>query len=145
MIVTGSPTQAVVDGVRSALLADATLARLVTGVYGHLPAARVTFPYLVIGRRTRQNDRGAMQSTGGRISLQLDVWSAHKGPSEAHAILSAVTQVLERRNVTVSGFALVQGSLTCETEDVFDEPDEDSPERVLYHGVQRWTCEVHEV
>lgn len=144
MLVTGSPTQAVVDGLKTALEADATLMALVTGVYGHLPAGRTTYPYVVLGRRSRQNDSGAMQRPGGTVSVQLDVWSSHKGASEALAILSRIVAVLERQDITVTGFALVGGSLTCEFEDVFDEPDEDSPEQVLYHGVQRWTCEVHE-
>jgi len=144
--VSGSPVQAVVDGVKARLDADATLAGLVTGIYGYVPAAsRATLPYLVLGRRGRGTDGGAMQTAGGRVSLQLDVWSDHKGPSQVHAILSRVAWVLERAAITVRGYALVQGSLTCEAEEVFDEPDGDSPERVLVHGVQRWLCDVHDL
>lgn len=136
--------QAVVDGVKTLLDADATLNAVVTGIYGYVPAAsRATLPYLVIGRRGRANDGGAMQTVGGRVSLQLDVWSDHKGPSQAHTILNRVAWLLERAALTVSGYDLVRGSLTCEFEEVFDEPDGDSPERVLVHGVQRWICEVH--
>lgn len=144
MLVTGSPVQAVVDGVKAALTADTTLMARVTGVYGHLPSGRTAYPYVVLGRRSRQNDSGAMQTVGGHVSVQIDVWSAHLGASETHSILSDIARVLERRAIAVSGYSLVGGSLTCELEDVFDEPDEDSPERRLYHGVQRWTCEVHE-
>lgn len=144
MIVTGSPMQAVVDGIKSALEADAALMARIEGVFGHLPADRQAYPYIVLGRRTRQNDSGAMQIVGGHVSVQVDVWSDHKGASETHAILSDVSRVLERRDIQVSGYGLVKGSLTCEVEDVFDEPDEDKPDSSLYHGVQRWTCEVHE-
>jgi len=140
----GSPIQAVVDGIKTALDADATLGALVTGIYGYVPAStRATFPYLVLGRRSRANDSGAMQHQGGHVTVQFDVWSDHKGPSETHTILSRVAWLLERAAVTVSGYEFVQGSLTCEFEEVFDEPDADSPERVLMHGVQRWVCEVH--
>lgn len=140
----GSPVQAVVDGLKALLDDDATLGALVTGIYGYVPVAtRATFPYLVIGRRSRANDSGAMQRVGGHVTVQFDVWSDHKGPSETHAILSRVAAVLEGADITVSGYQLVLGSLTCEVEDVFDEPDGDSPDRVLMHGVQRWRCEVH--
>lgn len=142
---TGSPAQAFVDAIRTALVADAALLALVTGVFGHVSeAARTAYPYIVLGRRNRQTDVGAMQIAGSRVTLQIDVWSAHKGASETHAILSRIAYVLERRNLPISGFALVQGSLTCELEDVFDEPDADAPEARLYHGVQRWTAEIHE-
>jgi len=76
--------------------------------------------------------------------VQLDCWSDHMGASEAHAILSAVTRVLERRTLAVSPYTMVVGSLTCEMEDVFDEPDEDKPDARLYHGVQRWVAEIHD-
>jgi len=140
----GSPVQAVVDGIKTVLAADTTLTATLTGIYGYVPgSARTTFPYLVLGRRQRTNDSGAMQTVGGHVTVQIDVWSDHKGPSETHTILSRVAWLLERTAIAMAGFALVQGSLTCEFEDVFDEPDGDSPERVLVHGVQRWVCEVH--
>jgi hypothetical protein len=142
---TGSPVLAFVDGVKAALDADATLTALVTGIYGYVPeAARTAFPYLVLGQRSRTTDAGAMQKAGSRVSLQIDGWSDHKGASEMHAILSRVAAVLERTDVTVTGFTLVSHSLTCEMEDVIEEPDEDAPERRLYHGVQRWVAEIHE-
>lgn len=147
MSVTGDPIQGVVDAVRTALLADATLTAIVgaAGVYGHLPqASRTDPPYLVIGRRHHSGDAGAMQKEGGHVSLQIDGWSAHKGPAEMHTIVSRCYVLLERTNLTADGFTLVEGSLHREFADVFDEPDEDSPDRVLYHGVQLWTCEIHE-
>lgn len=145
MIVTGSPVQAFIDAVRTVLIADPTLDGLVEGVFGHLSEAqRTAYPYVVLGRRHRANDSGAMQVAGGHVTVQLDVWSDHKGPSEAHAICSRVTALLERRMVTVSGFEMVNGSLTCDFEEVFDEPDEDSPDRRLYHGVMLWGAEIHE-
>jgi len=143
--VTGSPTQAFIDALRAVLVADAALTALVAGVFGHLSeAARTAYPYLVLGRRSRQNDGGAMQVAGGKVSVQLDVWSDHKGASEAHAILSRVYAVLERRALSVSGYVVIAGSLTCEMEEVFDEPDADKPEARLYHGVQRWTADIEE-
>jgi hypothetical protein len=142
---TGSPTQALVDAIRITLTADAPLAALVTGIYGHVSeAARTAYPYVVLGRRSRLNDSGAQQVAGGHVSLQIDVWSDHKGPSEVHSIQGRIARLLERANLPVSGFALIQGSLTCEFEDVFDEPDVDKPDARLYHGVQRWTAELHE-
>jgi hypothetical protein len=146
VIVTGSPITAYVDAIRTVLLADTTLMALVTGLYGHLPdASRTEPPYLVIGRRHRDNDGGAMQIAGGRVTVDVDGWSGAKGPFEMQRILSRVAYLLERRRtLAVSGFAYLEGSLTCEMEDVFDEPDEDKPESGVYHGVQRWTADIHE-
>jgi hypothetical protein len=143
--VTGSPTQAFVDALRAALVADTTLMALVTGVFGHVSeAARTAYPYLVLGHRSRTNDGGAMQLAGGQVTVQLDVWSDHKGGSEAHAIQSRVAALLERKTLPVTGFAMVEASLTCEFEDVVIDPDDDNPKVSLYHGVQRWAAQIEE-
>ena len=108
MVVTGSPVEAFVDGVRAVLVADATLTALVTGVYGHLSeAARVAYPYVVLGRRSRQTDVGTMQRAGSRVGVQIDTWSARKGSHEAEVIGSRIVFLLERARIGVSGYALV--------------------------------------
>lgn len=143
--VTGSPVETFVDAVRIILQADVTLTGLVTGVFGHLSeAARTAYPYLVLGRQGRTNEAGAMQVAGSMVTLQIDAWSDAKGPHATRVILSRVAQLLERVSLTVAPFTYVEGSLTCEFEEVFDEPDADKPESLLYHGVQRWTAEIHE-
>ena len=145
MIVTGSPLTAFCDAFQAVLAGDAALGALVEGVFGHLrESERTAYPYLVIGRTSRDNSSGAMQVAGGRVTLQLDGWSDANGPHEMERILSRVAALMERRHpFLVAGFEVVVGSLTCELEEVFDEPDDDSPDRRLYHGVQRWACEVH--
>jgi hypothetical protein len=144
-VATGTPTQAFVDAFKAALEADPPLMALIAGVFGHLSeATRTAYPYLVLGQRTRRNDGGAMQIAGGRLELQLDGWSDHKGPSEITAIGAAVVRVLERRPLRIAGYELLQGSLTCELDDVVDEPDPDKPKSRLYHGVQLWTAEIHQ-
>lgn len=143
--VVGSPTEAFTDGVRTVLKADTTLLGLVSGVFDQLPETeRTTYPYVVLGRRSRTGDTGAMGVAGSRVALQVDVWSDAKGPHQTHTILSRIARLLERQAVTVTSYTLIQGSVTCEFEDVFDEPDEDKPGSTLYHGVQRWAAEIHE-
>jgi hypothetical protein len=143
--VTAEPTQVFADGVSARLKADAPLIAMLTGVFGHLSeAARVNYPYLVLGRRTMNRDAGAMGLPGANVFLQLDGWSAYKGPYEMARVLSRVSVLLERFPIVVPGFAPVNGSLTCELSEVFEEPDEDKPGNRLYHGVQRWACEIHE-
>jgi hypothetical protein len=149
---TGSPTQAVATAIRGTLTGDATLVALVAGVYGHLPAGRVDYPFIVVGRRSATDEAGAMQVAGSMVSVQIDVFHGKNatattntlGPGPVHEILSRIYVLLQRRDVTVTGFALIGGSMTRELEDVFDEPDDDAPEQRIYHGVQRWLCEVHE-
>jgi len=145
LTVTADPTVAFVDAVKARLEADTPLAALVTGVYGHVSeAARVAYPYLVLGRRTSDSSSGAMGIAGGRVTLQIDGWSAAKGPNQISAIGSRVYAVLYRHTLAVTGFALVQGSLDREMQEVFDEPDEDKPGNRLYRLVQRWSAEIHE-
>jgi len=133
-----------VDAVRAALTADTTLSALVTGVYGHVSeAARVAYPYLVLGRRSDAGDAGAMGVSGHRVTLQIDGWSDAKGPYAIEAIGARVFAVLERRPIQVGGFEVVSGSLHREMSEVFDEPDEDKPGARLYRLVQMWSCEIH--
>ena len=144
--VTADPTVAFVDAVKAKLSADTVLAALVTGIYGHLSeAARVDYPYIVLGRRHADNSAGAaMQLPGQLVTLQLDVWSDEKGPFVATNICSRIYRTLQRQPLTVSGFSLIGGSLERTMQDVFDEPDADKPGNVLYHGVQLWSAVIHE-
>lgn len=143
MAVTGDPTLALVDALRTALTGDATLMALVTAVVGKLSeASRTVVPYLVLGRRHHSGDSGAMQKEGGHVSVDIDGWAST--PAAMHAIHSRVYVLLERTNLTVTGFTLVQGSMHREFAEVFDEPDADAPDRRLYHGVQQWIAEIHE-
>ena len=145
--VTADPTVAVVDAIKARLSADATLTALVTGIYGHLSeAARVAYPYLVLGRRTTNAlvGGGPMGLGGNTVSLQIDGWSDAKGPYAISAIASRVYVVLERTPLALAGLTLVQGSLMREMQEIFDEPDEDKPGARLYRMVQRWTAELHE-
>lgn len=151
--VTAEPTQAFVDAISTRLRADtdtgnpeSLVSLMGTGkVFGHLSeAARTAYPYLVLGRTSLDRNAGAMQIAGANVTLQIDVWSAYKGAYQARRILSRVSALLERYRLIVTNFAMVDGSLTCELSEVFDEPDEDKPGERLYHGVQRWTAEIHE-
>ena len=143
--VTAEPRAAFRAAISARLHADATLTALVTGIYGHLSeAARVAYPYLVFGSQSMNREAGAMGLPGANVFLQLDGWSAYKGPAEMEDILSRVSVLLERQPLAVTGFAMVLGSLTCEISDIDEEPDEDKPGSVLWRGMQRWMAEIHE-
>jgi hypothetical protein len=156
VIVTGSPVQPFVEAVLARLRGDTALLTLlarsdgststetVTGHVSHEEALEE--PYVVLGRRGRNGDAGAMTLPGSMVSLQIDVFSAHKGPSEAAAIQSRIATLLERHPLRVKGFDLLAGSMTIEFEEVFDETDDDMPDAAqIYHGVQRVVAEIHEV
>lgn len=144
MFAIGSPVQGFVDAIKAALEADTALMAVVTAVTGHVSETdRAVYPYLVIGRRSK-SDGGAMTVAGNRLTVQLDWWSDHRGPSEAQTIGGHVARILERAPLRIAGYDVIAGSMTCELEEVFDEPDADMPGQKLYHGVQRWTAEVHE-
>jgi hypothetical protein len=128
------------------LLAGATNVRPLVGVYGHVSeAARVTYPYVVLGQRTVNGDAGAMQRAGALITLQLDGWSDAKGPFEIQAIGSRIYALMERRAMfRVPGFEVIDGSLHREFAEYYDEPDDDKPGSKLCRMVQRWAVEIHE-
>jgi hypothetical protein len=153
--VTGSPVKPFVEAVLARLQGDATLLALLDAdplvavgkITGHISNDEpLNEPYIVLGRRGKfGEDAGAMQLAGSMVSLQIDVFSAHKGSSEASLIQSRIAVLLERQTLRVKGFEMVQASMTVEFEDVSPETDEDMPDSgTIYHGVQRVVAEIHE-
>src|SRR3990167_4233426 len=151
-LATGNAQEAVVDAVVPLLKADAALVALLGGqkVYGHVPqSVRTTHPYVRVSNPAlRQDDYGAMGVGGGRVTFDLDTWGGNsatgKGPHAVRAVLARVLTVLERGTLTLIGFQCAGGSLHCQDSVVFDEPDPDKPEELLYHGHQTWEALVDE-
>lgn len=152
--VTASPKQAFIDALKSKLEADTVLMGTVasgglgvTGIFGHVSeTVRKAYPYVVFGYEHEDDEgaAGAMGLAGSRVEVTLDIYSAHKGKSEARAIGSRIYAICERQPLRVKGFALMVGSVHREFEDIDDEPDEDAPSKRLYHGVQRWGAVLDE-
>lgn len=146
LVATGEAIERVLDAVRIRLQADATLAGLVTGIYGHVPgAARVAYPYLRLAEPVLADDYGAMGGFGGILRFAVDVWSGARGAHDVRQILARVLVLLERVDLIVPGHFLAAGSLHCEETRVFDEPDPDMPDQGLYHGHQTWQVLIEEV
>jgi hypothetical protein len=147
-VVTGSPLQGFIDAFKARAEADATLMALIEGIYGHLDETeRTPYPYLVFGQEQFDgNDvnAGAMGLPGGKVTLELNGWSDHKGKSEMRTILARTRVLFERQTLIVKGFSMMAGSLTCEFEDIDREVDEDAPEKSLYRGMQRWAAVIDE-
>lgn len=143
---TGNALEVVIDAVKLRLQGDSTLGALVSGIYGHVPGdARKAHPYLKLGAPALdQNAFGGMQRGGGQVTFTLDSWSDAKGPHAMRAVLARVLVLLERQDLTVDHHRLSGGSLHCTLSTVFDEPDPDMPEQVLYHGHQDWQADVEE-
>ena len=135
------------DAAKIRLQGDATLTALVTGVYGHVPgAARTAHPYLRLSSPVLDQDAfGAMGIGGGQVMFAIDGWSNAKGAHAMRAILARVLVLLERQDLTLDQHRLGGGSLHCTLSTVFDEPDPDMPEQLLYHGHQDWEADVEEV
>ena len=142
LTVTGSPIGAFVDALLGVLVGDATLMAIASGgIYTSLPLRqRTPFPFVVLNRHQLGPSDAPMQLEGGRCSVMMDVWSAPNSPDQTRRIQARIRVLLQRRDVAVAGFALIQGSLSCDEELVMQEPDPDIPERQLFHGVQRWSA-----
>jgi len=85
-----------------------------------------------------------MQREGGQATVTIDFWSDKNGPQETRTLQARSRTLLQRQDLTVSGFELTRGSVTCDDEKVFADSDPDIPERGLFHGVQRWTAWLEE-
>jgi hypothetical protein len=144
--VTGSPLLPWVDALTAVLVADAALALLAPGgIVAALPrSVRVVEPYVIVGRREIDTLGGAMQISGGLAHVTLDTWSAQNGPAETQQIQARCRVLLERQALRIPGFAMLDGSLTCEVEDVTADFDPDMPELTLFHGVQTWMAWLEE-
>lgn len=147
---TGTPSAPFATAIYQRLRDDATLGALAPGgVHASLPqASRTDRPYVVIGLREFRDNGGVgpggMQREGGVATVTVDVFSDFHGPQETEDIQARIRQLLQRHDLSVSGFVLYRGSLMCEDERVFSDFDPDMPERSGYHGVQRWTGQLEE-
>lgn len=142
-----SAKQALIEAFYTRLNGNTRFTSLVTGgLHGHVSdAARTTPPYLVFDYQHR--DEGQMRSMGldgGSVMFNLDGFSSYKGAYEMNRIQALVRELCHRQSLPLKGYQLVEGSLVCEFEDVFAEPDEDKLGAKLYHGVQRWAAEIDE-
>src|SRR5262245_62891042 len=116
-VATGSPVQPFVDAVKAALVRDAALMAIVTAVTGHVSeTTELAFPYIVLGRRTRGSDTGAFGIAGAVVTLELDWWSAHRGPFEAQTIGGNLRRTLLHHPRFISGSDLLQGRGTWRLE-----------------------------
>jgi hypothetical protein len=143
----GSPVSPFSDALLATLKADATLVALAPGgIYTALKqSTTTTFPYVVLTRAgTNAGGAGAMGLEGGRVWMNLDVWSEKNSPYETEQILSRIRYLLQRETLTVAGFSMIAHSLACDEEHVLPDFDPDMPTRSLFHGIQFWTCLIEE-
>ena len=111
-----------------ALVADATLLALVTGVYDHVPAS-AALPYVTLGPATA-TDWSSGSFDGQDHDVTVDVWSGAPGHGEAKQIMAAIYAALHDRNLTLAGATLVL--MRYRASDVFTDADGES-----VHGVLR--------
>lgn len=117
------------------LTGDSTLMSLVTNrIYDHVPQG-AAFPYLAIGDDTL-TDWSTFARLGQQATVTLHAWSREKGRKEVKAILSQVDTVLNRQELTLSGFTFV--ACVREFEETFLDAD-----GITYHGVQRYRVMAH--
>lgn len=91
--------------VYNALVADATLAAMIAGVYDHAPQG-AAFPYLVIGESTAR-PWGAAGLDGIEATLAVHVWSRARGLREVKTIAAEVYRILHDANLALTGHTLV--------------------------------------
>jgi len=142
----GDAVEGVVLAILGVLKGDATLAGLVTGIYGALPGgARTAYPYLrVSGPLLDAQDYGAMGAGGGRLTVAVDAWSTARGAHTVRTILARVKVLLGRTSLVVPGHTVMADSLEPVEDRDFDEPDPDMPDQRLFHGHQTWSVLVAE-
>lgn len=95
------------QAIYDALTGDVTLMALITGVFAdvqqpNLPEDDSSFPYVVIGQDTLREE-STKTDNGVIATVQIDVWSRQNNVTEAKDIGTAVYNVLQKGNLTISG------------------------------------------
>lgn len=90
--------------VYNALVGDVTLMALISGVFDNPPENYDSFPYITIGEEV-STDFSTDDSNGVEVVFVVHVWSRQNGArKEAKQIIDQVYTVLNRSNLTVTGF-----------------------------------------
>lgn len=119
--------------IRTALLADATLVAMVSGILD-APLANQTFPYITIGESTHTPDDLLIQH-GAQSTLILHIWSRYEGMREAKEIMDRMYIVLHDKPLPVTGTQTV--SCLFEFCEVIRDADGETQ-----HGVMRFRVET---
>lgn len=96
-----APMLPVQQALYTRLTDDAALMDTVTGVYDYVPET-APYPFVVIGEATEtpDNRHGAF---GRQTVVTLHVWSKYRGYSQALAIGTIVTGLLDHQPLTITG------------------------------------------
>ncbi|MFM9563247.1 MULTISPECIES: DUF3168 domain-containing protein [Streptomyces] len=89
------------DAVRAALLADAPLKALVTGVLDYV-REREPYPYIQVGGAIETPDN-AHDRHASQTLITLDIWSQYRGYAQALTIAGRVIQALDHTPLTITG------------------------------------------
>lgn len=90
--------------VYNALVGDVTLMALISGVFDNPPENYASFPYITIGEEV-STDFSTDDSNGVEVVFVVHVWTRQNGArKEAKQIIDQVYTVLNRSNLTVTGF-----------------------------------------
>lgn len=117
------------QAVYAALIGDAALMAMISGVHDHVPP-ETAFPYVTIGAVTAV-DRSTMAKDGQVHTVTLHSWSRGRGRKEAKEIMAAIHGLLHKGALSVAGHAHA-GTMFEFAETLLD------PDGLTYHGVQRF-------
>lgn len=104
------PQWALQQAAHAALSADAALKALIgdpARVYDHVPQDS-PFPYVVLGAAEGRPGEARTKTEGGfEATLAVHTWSRYRGLKEAKAIMAAVADALDQRDLALAGHALI--------------------------------------
>ena len=95
-----SPLWGIQVAVRDVLLADTTLANLVTGVYDHVDEGS-PYPYVTVGEAIETPDN-THSGFGHQSTITLHIWTYTRGHKQGLEILEAVKRVLDHQPLAVT-------------------------------------------
>jgi hypothetical protein len=129
-----SPILALRTAIRARLVADAGLTALLGGqrVYDEPPRGTDP-PYVVFGDASTQ-DWSATGVTGHSHALELVVWSAQGGDSEALGVAGALADLLADAPLALSGHRLVRLGIASQE---VSRPDANDPSAALRRAIVR--------
>ena len=107
------------NAIYSSLTGDPTIMGKITGVFDNVPGGQA-YPYVVIGD-AKELSVDTFSRCGREITETIHVWSEAQGFEEAINILGDINRLLDRANLTLTGFITVR--CAYESAETLRDPD----------------------
>jgi len=106
----------------STMNGDATLMGLITKVYDMAVPETVTpvFPYVVVGEKV-ETPANRLTGIGREVGIRIHIWSRYRGSKEVDLIASRITDLFEKKHLTLSMSGWLLNSIDLEMVQILED------------------------